>query len=72
MKVILFLLHSILVVCGVNDLEMPIMIICLDGLEVSKTYGADLGFGIKISHRNRVYPEKNFYFKNENLMLEWI
>jgi serine/threonine protein kinase len=32
----------------------------------------ETGFGIEVSHRDGVYPEKRFFFKNEELMLEWM
>lgn len=68
----MFLHHSILAVCETESLEQPIMIICLEGLAVRRIFEIEAGFGIEISHRDGVYRDKKFFFKNEELLLEWI
>lgn len=49
-----------------------INIIYLEGLDVLKFFDETFGFGIKISHRNGVYPEKKIFFINEELTNEWM
>jgi hypothetical protein len=68
----LFLQHSILVICLVSELEQPIMVICLEGLAVRRIFEIETGFGIEISHRDGVYKDKKFFFKNEEILIEWV
>jgi hypothetical protein len=44
-KVKLFLHHSILVICEENKLQVPICVVCLEGLTVKRIYEIDNGFG---------------------------
>lgn len=46
--------------------------ICLEGLSVRRIFEIDNGFGIEVSHRDGVYQDKKFFFKNEELLIEWI
>lgn len=68
----LFLQHSILAVCESQNLEQPLMVICLEGLAVRRIFEIETGFGIEVSHRDGVYRDKRFFFKNEEVLVEWI
>jgi hypothetical protein len=68
----LFLHHSILVVCEEGKLEMPVLVICLEGLIVKRIYESENGFGFSITHRDDFYHEKKVFLKNEGLLLEWM
>ena len=48
------------------------MIICLEGLLVKdKGYDKTGGYKIEISHRDGIYPVKEFFFVNEELENKW-
>lgn len=55
-----------------ESLSHPLMIVCLEGLSVRRIFDDKAGFGIEVSHRDGVYHEKQFFFKNEALLLEWL
>lgn len=61
----LYLLDSTIIICKENDLEQPVYIICLDGLEVKRTFDKGRGFAIEITHRDGLYPTKTIFLKNE-------
>lgn len=48
-------LHSIIVITDEKDNTRPIEIICLEGLEVTKSYDKTFGFGIDIAHRDGIF-----------------
>ena len=48
------------------------MVICLEGLAVRRIFEIETGFGIEMSHRDGVYLDKRFFFKNEEVLVEWI
>jgi hypothetical protein len=71
-KVKLYLHHSILAVCGAGNLEHPVLVVCLEGLAVKRIFEVEGGFGIEVSHRDGIYHEKKFFFKNEEVLVEWM
>lgn len=59
-RVFLSLIGSILIVTESESLDKPLMLITLDGLAVKKYETEENGFGIEISHRDGIYPQKVF------------
>jgi hypothetical protein len=51
----LYLQNSILVISLERTPEMPIEVICLEGLTVVRKYETTNGFAINISHRDGIY-----------------
>lgn len=64
------LVHTTLIVLDSADDDMPAEIVCLEGLSVQPIDNS-LGPGIKIAHKNGIYPEKSFYFGSRVLQEEW-
>jgi hypothetical protein len=60
----MYLLDSTIIICKENDTLQPIMIVCLDGLEVKRCFDKNKGFGISITHRDGEYQNKTIYLKN--------
>ncbi len=58
--------------CKLNDLEHPLIIICLDGLSVRRIFEETIGFGIEISHREGYYQDKKIFFDNEDILMDWL
>lgn len=48
------------------------MVICLEGLAVRRVFEIEEGFGIEVSHREGEYKDKQVFFKNEEVLLEWL
>lgn len=63
-NVFISLLHSVLIVCEEQNLENPILIVCLDGLEAKATFTDSFGPGVELSHRDGFYQTRSFYFLN--------
>ena len=68
----MYFLDSTIIICKEIDPEHPIMIVCLDGLEVKRTFDKNKGFGIEISHRDGLYHSKTIYLKNEETTSQWM
>lgn len=68
----LILLHSILIATEEQHEDDPLEVICLDGLSVEKTFDSDNGYGILISHRDKYYNQKKFYFLNDKMQNKWM
>ena len=48
------------------------MVLCLEGLAVKRIFEDETGFGLEISHREGIYKEKKFFFKNQDILKEWM
>jgi hypothetical protein len=70
LEVKLMLFHGVLVACRDGDRQAA-AVVCLEGLAVRRTYEEKYGFGLCFSHRDRVYPERRAFFRNETLTEEW-
>lgn len=66
----LLLFHGVLVAFKEGEKEAA-AVVCLEGLAVKRIYEAKCGFGLLFSHRDRVYPERKAFFRNEALAEEW-
>ena len=68
----MYFLDSTIIICKETNTYHPIMIVCLDGLEVKRTFDKNKGFGIEITHRDGLYDSKTVYLKNDETASQWM